>query len=106
MWISFKVISTEDLYRDTNQEICREFYLPVMTLEGFEENVRRVSGSFKPLIIVGGFFYLHQENLAAMEHRSFLIHDGPQSLICSHVENNENGFAKAVEAIHHELNLN
>ncbi|CAL2048756.1 unnamed protein product [Caenorhabditis brenneri] len=107
MWISFKVISTEDLYRDTNQQICRQLYLPRMTLVGFEEEIRRVSGSTKPMVIVSGLFYWHEMDLGTLDdNSSFLILESEDSLIVSYVEEGENGFGKAIEAIKHELNLN
>ncbi|CAL2052387.1 unnamed protein product [Caenorhabditis brenneri] len=105
MWISFKVISAADLNRDTNKDIVRKFYLPRMTLTGFEEEIRRVSGSTKPLVIVAGIFYWHEADLGTIDDSAFLVYEGTESLIVSFVEEGENGFGNAIDAIKHEINL-
>ncbi|EGT31617.1 hypothetical protein CAEBREN_20322 [Caenorhabditis brenneri] len=107
MWVSLKFVNAEDLHAPITREIkSREVGIRDLSLTTFEANVKRIAGSFKDVIILDGFFYLDEATLITLAQPAFVVYVAEDNIICSLIENVDDGISRAILAIQHHLNLN
>ncbi|CAL2052650.1 unnamed protein product [Caenorhabditis brenneri] len=103
MRVYYQLILSNELHHANQQELLENFYLDTISRAAFEEEVREIVGSSKPVVLLYDLFYLGEIDLQRMEHRNFLIFESNDAIICSSIPNAVDGFQTARRAIYREL---